>query len=337
MPDGSAEMRHPAASTALALVALERDDLGAAREHLTAARPAARWCASPSRGPSPPACSPTSRPRPGESRPALAHLELLCGRADVATPGSPAGCGSSPPSSPSPTACPTTRYGRWTCPRTTAPPARSSPPRRTPSRAGACALERSLTLARATARPLPVEVTRLLVEGVHESRRPSSRRAAPLVEQALALAARRGGPATLPRGVAGGAPAARRAPHLLERHRWLGRRPRPHPAGAGVTADARARSRGRPPERRSVAPTTARARDHQAAARGGAAHRQGATRCCATSRSCSPPRRSPRRCSSSVNTVRTHVRSILRKLGVNRRNSAVRRARELGLFDDAVS
>ncbi len=34
----------------------------------------------------------------------------------------------------------------------------------------------------------------------------------------------------------------------------------------------------------------------------------------------------------SVNTVRTHVRSVLRKLGVNRRNAAVRRARELGMI-----
>jgi LuxR family maltose regulon positive regulatory protein len=34
----------------------------------------------------------------------------------------------------------------------------------------------------------------------------------------------------------------------------------------------------------------------------------------------------------SVNTVRTHVRSILRKLGVDRRNSAVRKARELGII-----
>lgn len=34
----------------------------------------------------------------------------------------------------------------------------------------------------------------------------------------------------------------------------------------------------------------------------------------------------------SVNTVRTHVRSILRKLGVSRRNAAVRRARELNLL-----
>jgi LuxR family maltose regulon positive regulatory protein len=33
----------------------------------------------------------------------------------------------------------------------------------------------------------------------------------------------------------------------------------------------------------------------------------------------------------SVNTVKTHVRSILRKLAVSRRNEAVRRARELGL------
>jgi LuxR family maltose regulon positive regulatory protein len=34
----------------------------------------------------------------------------------------------------------------------------------------------------------------------------------------------------------------------------------------------------------------------------------------------------------SVNTVRTHIRSILRKLGVSRRNAAVRKARELGLL-----
>lgn len=35
----------------------------------------------------------------------------------------------------------------------------------------------------------------------------------------------------------------------------------------------------------------------------------------------------------SVNTVRTHIRSILRKLGVGRRNAAIRRARELGIID----
>ena len=34
----------------------------------------------------------------------------------------------------------------------------------------------------------------------------------------------------------------------------------------------------------------------------------------------------------SVNTVRTHVRNILRKLGVSRRNAAVRVARELELI-----
>jgi LuxR family maltose regulon positive regulatory protein len=34
----------------------------------------------------------------------------------------------------------------------------------------------------------------------------------------------------------------------------------------------------------------------------------------------------------SVNTIRTHVRNILRKLGVTRRNAAVRRARELELL-----
>jgi LuxR family maltose regulon positive regulatory protein len=36
----------------------------------------------------------------------------------------------------------------------------------------------------------------------------------------------------------------------------------------------------------------------------------------------------------SVNTVRTHIRNILRKLGVSRRHAAVRRARELGMLED---
>jgi LuxR family maltose regulon positive regulatory protein len=34
----------------------------------------------------------------------------------------------------------------------------------------------------------------------------------------------------------------------------------------------------------------------------------------------------------SVNTVRTHMRSILRKLSVSGRSQAVRRARELGVL-----
>jgi len=34
----------------------------------------------------------------------------------------------------------------------------------------------------------------------------------------------------------------------------------------------------------------------------------------------------------SVNTVRTHIRSILRKLAATRRNQAVRRARDLGII-----
>ena len=34
----------------------------------------------------------------------------------------------------------------------------------------------------------------------------------------------------------------------------------------------------------------------------------------------------------SVNTIKTHVRAILRKLAAERRNEAVRRARELGLL-----
>ena len=34
----------------------------------------------------------------------------------------------------------------------------------------------------------------------------------------------------------------------------------------------------------------------------------------------------------SVNTIRTHVRNILRKLSASRRNEAIRRARELGIL-----
>jgi LuxR family maltose regulon positive regulatory protein len=34
----------------------------------------------------------------------------------------------------------------------------------------------------------------------------------------------------------------------------------------------------------------------------------------------------------SINTVKTHVRSILRKLAASRRNEAIRRARALGLI-----
>ncbi|SCF83821.1 LuxR family transcriptional regulator, maltose regulon positive regulatory protein [Streptomyces sp. DconLS] len=34
----------------------------------------------------------------------------------------------------------------------------------------------------------------------------------------------------------------------------------------------------------------------------------------------------------SVNTVKTHLKSAYRKLGVNRRHDAVHRARELGLL-----
>jgi LuxR family transcriptional regulator, maltose regulon positive regulatory protein len=39
-----------------------------------------------------------------------------------------------------------------------------------------------------------------------------------------------------------------------------------------------------------------------------------------------------RRMYVSVNTVRTHVRAILRKLAASRRNEAIRRARELHII-----
>ena len=39
----------------------------------------------------------------------------------------------------------------------------------------------------------------------------------------------------------------------------------------------------------------------------------------------------------SLNTVKTHVRSIYQKLGVNSRQDSIRRARELGLLVDDSS
>ena len=40
----------------------------------------------------------------------------------------------------------------------------------------------------------------------------------------------------------------------------------------------------------------------------------------------------PKQIELAVNTIKTHVRGVLRKLAASRRNEAVRRARELGLI-----
>ncbi|MGB9345183.1 MAG: LuxR C-terminal-related transcriptional regulator, partial [Ilumatobacteraceae bacterium] len=44
-----------------------------------------------------------------------------------------------------------------------------------------------------------------------------------------------------------------------------------------------------------------------------------------------------RECFMSVNTVKTHLKNIYMKLGVDRRNDAIDRARALGLLPDHAS
>lgn len=192
------------------------------------------------------------------------------------------------------------------------------------------ALEESLDLARTTARPLPVEVSRLLVEGVREARRESPRSAAPLLERALRLAARE----QVRRPFREAAPAVRVLmadhPQLLSRHRWLAGpspapgltiSPEPVPSAARRTpvAPRPAAPRREDPTDLSdlvVEPLTAKEQEVLG-------HLEELL----------TTEEMAEKMFVSVNTIRTHVRSILRKLGVNRRNSAVRRARELGLLD----
>ena len=195
------------------------------------------------------------------------------------------------------------------------------------------ALEESLDLARATARPLPVEVTRLLVEGVQESRRHSSRHAAPLLERALRLAARE----QVRRPFREAGPAVRVLladhPQLLSRHRWLAS-PSPAP-GITISPEPVRSAARRTPVAPAASPATPRRREDptdisELVVEPLTAKEQevlGHLEELLTTEEMAE------KMFVSVNTIRTHVRSILRKLGVNRRNSAVRRARELGLLD----
>ncbi|WP_344147000.1 LuxR C-terminal-related transcriptional regulator [Nocardioides koreensis] len=195
------------------------------------------------------------------------------------------------------------------------------------------ALAESLDLARTTARPLPVEVTRLLVEGVRESRSKSPRHATPLLERALRLAARE----QVRRPFREAAPSVRLLladnPQLLSRHRWLagpsaasGIRISPEPTRTAarrtpVVPSARAtgtRRREDPTDLSELVVEPLTAKEQEVLG-----HLEELL----------TTEEMAEKMFVSVNTIRTHVRSILRKLGVNRRNSAVRRARELGLFD----
>jgi len=326
------ENRHPAASVALALVALERDDLEAARQHIASARtcrslahdPVCRTITSGvlahlETGPGPE--SPRTRLESvyertvthdpwlaGWLRMRAAELAVVHGRADQAL-----------------LALDPIERDTGLGDDVVAAAAYAEQGRQR-------ATDESLARARDAARPLPVEVTRLLLEGVQESRRHSPRHATPLVERALRLAAQE----QVRRPFREATPAVRhllagQSP-LLDRHRWLSGPSLP--AGATISVEP-----ARPPVRRTTTSAPHRppvARPHEdptdvrhlvmepltAKEREVLGHLEELL----------TTEEMAEKMFVSVNTIRTHVRSILRKLGVNRRNSAVRRARELGML-----
>ena len=185
------------------------------------------------------------------------------------------------------------------------------------------AMGRALATARAGAGDSGPEVNRLLVEALQEADRHSLRSAEPLVEQALELAARDGAR----RPFREASPSVRRlladTPQVIARHPWLIASTASIPPEGGrpvhrVTRVVPVESAGEVDDDLGVGlvePLTAKELEVL-----GHLEELLTTQEIAESMFV------------SVNTVRTHVRSILRKLGVNRRNRAVRRARALGLL-----
>ena len=165
--------------------------------------------------------------------------------------------------------------------------------------------------------PLGMQVSRLLVEAVRESERPGSTRTRVMLDRSLRLAA----PQQLRRPFREAGPSIQRIlarePRLLDQHSWLNR-PKGGPAPTAIGSRRAARGVSSQPDTRPalVEPLTEKERevlDHlqELLTTEEIAHKMFV----------------------SVNTVRTHIRSILRKLGVNRRNAAVRKARTLGFFE----
>jgi LuxR family maltose regulon positive regulatory protein len=172
------------------------------------------------------------------------------------------------------------------------------------------AAEGSLARTRGGDLPLRLEVPKLLVEVAEESRQHSSGRARVLLARALRLAA----PEEMRRPFREAAPPVQRVlssdPRLLREHEWLSH------VGARVPGQALGSASGR----RTSAPEvveTLTAKELEVLE-----HLEELL----------TTEEIAEKMFVSVNTVRTHVRSILRKLGVNRRNAAVRKARDLGML-----
>ncbi len=314
------DRRNPAAYAALALVALERDDLAVAGRHLGAARICRGMMTDPVSRAVGAGVLAHVEARAGAYRPLSEQGEIRDLWDDVDDPW----------------------LARWVrlqlaevavdhghpedALAALAPLAAGSGPLAELVTATAYAEQgRTVALGRTLARPLgdgaspACRVNRLLVEAVRTADRHSIRAAAPLVEQALAIASEehlrrpfRAPPPTVRRVLAG-------HQELLDRQRWLSDDllvPAPATAApAARPAEARAARQSADPAGAPLEPLTPKELEvlgHLA--------------------ELLSTEEIADQMYVSVNTVRTHVRSILRKLDVHRRNGAVRRARDLGLL-----
>jgi LuxR family maltose regulon positive regulatory protein len=302
--------RSPAARVALARVALEQYDLDAAREHVPAATGSRRLSGDPvSRAVAESVVAGLERAA-GNTQHALARLEaasadlaasdpwladyLLVEAAKIGVAGGEADL-----------ALHELESVREYDGRETAVVAAAA----YTSQGMNAAAEGALAEARGAELPLRVEVPRLLVEVAQESRRKSSGRARVVLARSLRLAATE----EMRRPFREATPAVQRLlasdPRLLREHRWLDR--------SGVQAPPR---RNAADGRQTPAPEVVESLTAKELEVLGHLEELLTTEEIAG------------KMFVSVNTVRTHVRSILRKLGVNRRNAAVRKARDLGML-----
>jgi len=174
------------------------------------------------------------------------------------------------------------------------------------------AVEDSLGRMQKAQPTLSVQVSRLLVEVVRESWRPSRGRARVVLDRALRLAA----PEAHRRPFREAGPAVQvllaADPRLILEHPWLNPgSSSPHRSRYGDKV-VRAAAEAGPELVETLTPKELEVLGHL--------------------EELLTTEEIAEKMFVSVNTVRTHVRSILRKLGVTRRNAAVRKARELGLF-----
>lgn len=167
---------------------------------------------------------------------------------------------------------------------------------------------------------LQSEVTALLAEGARDLHHHAPRRARAALERSLRLAA----PEAMRRPFREGGPVVHRLmssePGLMREHAWLQGRPGGRPAEGGHEVQPTTDGHGHLTMHQDGPPAPVEELTAKELEVLGHLEELLTTEEIAG------------RMFISVNTVRTHVRNILRKLDVNRRNAAVRRARELRLL-----